>query len=188
MKRVLFILILTLVLVLTGCGNTDALEAQVADLQQQIARLEAENEALRAQLEATAPIEEAPQEEAPATYAELSIFDWSQEDNILAITGAYARVINLPTVGGQPEMPENCTLVITLNDGEIYTQVLELLPGEADNSLERQIDAFQAEIPELAEGDIVEAYLEVTLAEGSLLTGWGCGWDYEEGALVMTAG
>ena len=184
MKRSLFVFFLILALLLTGCGDAgeiEALEGELAGLHQRLDELEAENAALRAQLE-----------EALAgsgdVDASLAILDWEQAENELLIHGAFAQVLNLPRVNGLVELPEMIRVVAAHNGLEIFQEIWELEPGEGDTVLEREIEFFRVRLPELSEGDVLEMYLEVTMPSGQIVTGWGASWDYFGDSLSMTAG
>lgn len=186
MKKLL-VFMLILALMLAGCGTngaeTEELQARIADLQIRIMELEDENEALRQQLEnfKTAQLEANPT-------AELVIWEWSMEENMLTVNGAFARVMNLPMEGDAPVTPESCAVVITHNDEEIFRETWELFPGEADNSLERQLEFFGTELPAMEDGDILDVYLEVIMPDGTVVTSWGAAWDYAQGKLSMNVG
>ena len=184
MKRYLFVWILVLALLLGGCGNAgeiEALEGELAGLHQRLDELEAENATLRAQLE-----------EALAGSGDvevnLAILDWEHADNELLIHGAFAQILNLPRVNGLVELPEMTRVVITHNGYEVSGHIRSLDAGEGDNALEGELEHLDIPLPELAEGDVLEVYLEVTMPNGDIIIGWGASWDYYEGRLSMTAG
>jgi len=148
--------------------------------------LEAENELRRAQL---AEMGSAPEQTVPDynPIAELNIFDWTAEGTTLTIHG-FARVMSLAKGDGTIGQVESCTLMLRLNDVDWESRELQLLPGEASDSMELELEGEVFALEELADGDTLELRLEVLLTDGKLLTAVGGGWDYAEGQLMMIAG
>lgn len=184
MKRFVWVWVLILALALTACGanaEVEALEEELAGLHQRLDELEAENAALRAQLEEAVG-------QRVQVQAYLDVLEWEHAEGMLLINAAYARVMNLPAVNGLVELPEAICMVMAHNGTMMFSELCGLEAGEGENALEGEIEAFGTELPELAEGDVLEVYLEVTMPTGEVITAWGPSWDYCQGELIMTAG
>lgn len=197
-KMITLILAAVLLLALAGCGegasvNLSPLENEITKLNEDLAALrgrvealEAENELLKEQL---AEMGSAP-EQTETDYnpiAELNIYDWTAEGTTLTIH-AFARVMSLAKGDGTIGQIENCTLVLRRNDVLWETRELTLLPGEASDSMELELEGESFTLEELADGDTLELRLEVLLTDGRALTAVGGGWDYAQGQLMMIAG
>lgn len=196
-KKLLSILALIIVVsaVFAGCDSglearVDSLDGQLAQLQARVDTLEAENAALKAQLESAAiPETEAPVSETDREpSAELTILDWNFEEDMLIVNGVFARVMNLAKAGEAVPEVESSTVALYRNGTQIYYENFELLPGEASDSYERDLEFFGYELSDLSEGDQLELLLEVTLSDGTSLTAWGGSWDYVNGQLLLTVG
>lgn len=197
-KTIAFTLCIALLLALAGCGegasvDLSPLESEITRLNEDLAALrgrvealEAENELLRAQL---AEMGSAPEQTVPDynPIAELNIYDWTAEGTTLTVH-AFARVMSLAKGDGTIGQVESCTLVLRLNDVDWESRELQLLPGEASDSMELELEGEVYALEELADGDTLELRLEILLTDGKILTAVGGGWDYAEGQLMMIAG
>lgn len=197
-KTIAFTLCVALLLALAGCGegasvDLSPLEKEIARLNEDLAAirgrveaLETENELLKEQL---AEMGSAPEQPEPDynPIAELNIYDWTAEGTTLTIHG-FARVMSLAKGDGTIGQVESCTLVLRLNDVDWETRELQLLPGEASDSMELELEGEVYALEELADGDTLELRLEVMLTDGTTLSAVGGGWDYAEGQLMMIAG
>ena len=197
-KTIAFTLCIALLLALAGCGegasvDLSPLESEITRLNEDLAAirgrveaLETENELLKEQL---AEMGSAPEQPEPDynPIAELNIYDWTAEGTTLTIHG-FARVMSLAKGDGTIGQVESCTLVLRLNDVDWETRELQLLPGEASDSMELELEGEVYALEGLANGDTLELRLEILLTDGKLLTAVGGGWDYAEGQLMMIAG
>lgn len=198
-KTIAFALCVVLLLALAGCGGQVSvdlapleseiarLDAELAELRGSVEALQTENALLRLQLEELgAPEVEQPHDEYNPI-AELNIYDWTAEGTTLTIH-AFARVMSLAKGDGTIGQIERCTLVLRLNDVDWETREIQLLPGEASDSMELELDGEVFSLSEVADGDSLELRLEVMLTDGTTLSAVGGGWDYAEGQLMMIAG
>lgn len=201
MKKTLALILASVMLlfVFAGCGGQAAvdltplekeiarLDGEIAALREAVVVLEAENEALKAQLElvGTSGVEQPESDYNPI--AELNIYDWTADGETLTIH-AFARVMALAKGDGTIGRIESCTLVLRRNDVGWETRELELLPGEASDSMELELEGAVFSLTELEGGDSLELRLEVRLTDGTTLTAIGGGWDYVDGQLMMIAG
>jgi len=198
-KTIAFALFVVLLLALAGCGegasvDLSPLESEIARLDEEMAELrgrvdalETENALLRLQLEELgAPEVEQPHDEYNPI-AELNIYDWNAEGETLTIHG-FVRVMALAKGDGTIGQVESCTLVLRRNDVGWETRELQLLPGEASDSLELELVEQTFSLSDFVDGDSLELRLEVMLADGTFLSAVGGGWDYTQGQLMMIAG
>lgn len=183
MKRKLLLMILAALILLAGCDS--GLEERVAALEGQVAALEARVDALEAENAPPAAPESAGDSDP---IAELNLYDWSFEGDTLTVNGAFARVMQLANSDGTISQIGESRVVLYRNGTELYHETFQLLPGEASDSYELELEFFGFHLPDLAEGDALELQLEITLSDGRSLTAWGGSWDYADGSLLMIAG
>lgn len=191
-KRMLCILTaLLILLMLSGCNSEletkiSHLDEQLTLLQDRVSALETENALLRLQLEnvntAVPKVPAEPEDRIPT--AELYFSDWSAEEGLLTIDGAFARVMAL----GADARIADCMLILYHNGEEVEAIPLTLLPGEATDSFELELDSLSYDLPELKDGDTLELELSVSITTGTNLTAQGGGWDYADNQLIMIAG
>ena len=191
-KRMLCILTaLLILLMLSGCNSEletkiSHLDEQLTLLQDRVSALETENALLRLQLEnvntAVPKVPAEPEDRIPT--AELYFSDWSAEEGLLTIDGAFARVMAL----GADARIADCMLILYHNGEEVEAIPLTLLPGEATDSFELELDPLSYDLPELKDGDTLELELSVSITTGTNLTALGGSWDYADNQLIMIAG
>ncbi len=191
-KRMLCILTaLLILLMLSGCNSEletkiSHLDEQLTLLQDRVDALETENALLRLQLEkvntAAPEVPAEPEDRIPT--AELYFSDWAAEEGLLTIDGAFARVMAL----GADARIADCMLILYHNGEEAEAISLTLLPGEATDSFELELDPISFDLPELMDGDTLELVLSVSLTTGMNLTAQGGSWDYADNQLIMIAG
>lgn len=144
--------------------------------------LEAELQNLKSQIsEMQSNVTEVPEEVEP--YCNLYLSDWSCDGSTLTLTAAYAQVV---TTASRPLT--SAALILEINGIAHSTLVLDMHPGEASDSYELNLAGFPLTLPELTHGDHLELRLEATLSDGTILTAWAGGWDWENGQLLMIAG
>lgn len=138
---------------------------------------------------------ESPTQEIPVylasslgSYCNLAVSDWTQEDGDLVLTQAYAQV-QLPriTAAGEVEL-EKAELVLSLNGAALLRTPISLIPSEVAGSFDVALENTRLAIPELAEGDMLELHLVVTLSDGTVLTSYGASWYPGEEGLSSVVG
>lgn len=203
MKKTITLMLAAVMLLAAFAGCARQENVDVSHLEREIARLDEELAALRGSVEALQtentllrlqleeldmPELEQPHEESDYNpIAELNIYDWSVEDGSLTIRG-FARVMALAKGDGTIGQVENCTLELRRNEVGWETRALQLLPGEASDSLELELEGEAFSLETLEDGDSLELRLELILTDGTVLTAVGGGWDYADGQLMMIAG
>ena len=195
MKKMSLILVFVLLTaILAGCGGNSELETKISHLdeqltllQERVTALETENALLRLQLEELgAPEMEQPHDEY-SPIAELTIYDWTADGTTLTVQG-FARVMALAKGDGTIGQIAYCMLTLNCNGVDVISHELQLLPGEASDSLELELDAEAFSLSDFVDGDSLELRLEVALTDGTYLTSLGGGWDYADNQLIMIAG
>ena len=195
MKKMSLILVFVLLTaILAGCGGNRELETKISHLdeqltllQERVTALETENALLRLQLEELgAPEMEQPHDEYNPI-AELTIYDWTADGTTLTVQG-FARVMALAKGDGTIGQIAYCMLTLSCNGVDVVSHELQLLPGEASDSLELELDAEAFSLSDFVDGDSLELRLEVALTDGTYLTALGGGWDYADNQLIMIAG
>ena len=192
-KNILAVIALILALIsLALCGMTisaawdmaDRYDAQLAWMDERYASLKSRMDALEAQPEAPIFTEPAPTEapEENIAYCNLILGDWIFENGKLTISTAFAQVLaeNTPLDGS--------AIVLQINGETIIASPIEMAPGEASDSYELDLAELAFDVPQLSDGDSVELGLEITLADGRVLTSWGGSWEYLENNLQMIGG
>ena len=140
-----------------------------------------------------------PQSSAPAdcvylasclsTYCNLMVNGWAEnagESLILTDAYAQAQLPRLSTVGKVEILTAELTLRL---NGETSVRIpVALAPSEVEGSLELMILDLEIPMPELADGDALELYLEVQLSDGRILEALGITWYMEQGNLSSAVG
>ena len=192
-KNILSIIALILALVsLALCGMTisaawdmaDRYDAQLAWMGERYASLESRLDALEAQPEAPIPTEPAPTEapEEGIAYCNLIIGDWTFEEGSLTVSSTFAQALAENTA------LKSAAIILTVNGEAQHTCSIEMAPGEATDSYELDLSELAFDVPALTDGSTVELLLEITLADGRVLTACGGNWEYLEENLQMIAG
>jgi len=159
-------------------------EARLAEMEHLHASVQQEIEALRAPTEIP-PVETAPPAAATESYCNLIIGSWSFEHDALMIHSACAQVMS------ETAMPDSAVLVLVFNGDPRISTPIVLTPGEGSGSYVKEMDNQIFNLPEhshSAEGDLIELRLEVSLADGQVLSADGGSWEFSAGELGMIAG
>ena len=120
------------------------------------------------------------------SYCNLVIDHWESDHENLNIVTAYAQVIVVSNAS--TAMAEEARLVLKLGDKVLSTSEITLVPGESSESLEGDVRNVSFSIPELSAKDELALWLEVTLPGNITLSGYGCSWYLEGGALRLLSG
>ena len=184
-KTALFMAIILLLGMLCGCGDDSSdrlayLEEQVALLQDRVAALEAENDLLMEMVQN--PVPEAGDPEVLPT-VDMSLYDWAWDGKLLTVSGAFVRVMSLGS-----DRVTSCQLRLYRNDALVDYIPLTLLPGEADDSLELEVEPIFFDLTGIEAEDVVTLDLEIMLESGAFLCIPGGNWEYLDGQLMMVAG
>lgn len=184
-KTTLFIAIILLLGLLCGCGSETGdrlaqLEVQIQNLEARLEALEAENRALTQKLENTSGNEVS----GSAATVSLTLSDWSWDGSLLTVSSSFARVMSLEA---DAEIV-SCQLRLHRNDVLVDHIPLTLLPGEADNSFELDVESVFFDLSGIGAGDTVTLDLEILLSSGTFLSARGGSWEYQDGALMLIAG
>lgn len=121
-------------------------------------------------------------------YSSLVIQDWTAEEN-LCLKACYAQVC-LPTLlpGDTQVECQEIRLTLRLGDAVLEKQTLTPEAGEAPNVLEMAAEEITFRLPELADGDNLEIWLEARLTDGRVLESCGGSWYISDGRMQMVAG
>lgn len=121
-------------------------------------------------------------------YSSLVIQDWIAEED-LCLKSCYAQVC-LPTLLPGEGWAECEEILLTLRLGDTVLESRSLTPeaGEAPNVLEMAVEEITFRLPELAEGDNLEIWLEAHLTDGRALESCGGSWYISEGQMQMVVG
>ena len=124
-----------------------------------------------------------------SSYCNLVVNDWIENPGIsLILTDAYAQV-QLPRISaaGTVEIA-TAEVVLRLNGAETVRIPIILSPSEVECSFDLVISDLQLPMPELADSDSLELFLEVSLTDGRNLKAIGITWQLENGKLTSAVG
>lgn len=186
MKKIALILVLALLIALaSGCSADKGLEDQLStltdrltQLENRVAALEEENDLL---------MQENSGESNPSgsvAVASLMLHDWAWDGSLLTVSGSFARIMSLEA-GTEIS---SCQIRLYRNEELVDHIPLTLLPGEADNSLELDVESLFFDLSHISQGDMVTMDLEILLSTGTFLTARGGSWEYQDGELMLIAG
>lgn len=184
-KTALFMAIILLLGLFCGCGSQTG--DQIAQLEEQVRNLEARVEALEAENRALMQkLDNLPGSEVSGSDAILSLTvnNWSWDGSLLTVSSSFARVMSLEA---DTEIV-SCQLRLYRNDILVDYIPLTLLPGEADNSFELDVESVFFDLSGIGAGDTVTMDLEIALSTGTFLSARGGSWEYQDGELMLVAG
>lgn len=145
--------------------------------------LNRENEELHAQLEALAARLEALESGTVTPVCNLLVDSWVEEEGALTLTGAYIEV-QLPA----DATIETAQLVLLHNGRETSRIDISLESTEAAGLYRRSLTDTWFVLPEMADDDSLDLYLEVALSNGALMTATGISWYRNDGTLHSVVG
>ena len=123
-----------------------------------------------------------------SAYCNLILGDWITESGKLILDTCHLQV-QAPLLG-TVELPGTQEVRIMLKHrGDLVDGVTATLePGEGAASYEGILTGLSLTLPELAEGDAVEVWMEATLADGQMVTTCAGTWTRLSGNWEMAAG
>lgn len=124
-----------------------------------------------------------------STYCNLLVGGWEADGDALNITTLHLE-LQLPQLSpdGAAVACQEARLVLYHGDAEADGQLLTLVPGEGTNALTLEEALPPFTLPELADGDQLALWLEVTLSDGRTERVCGAEWYQENGELLLVAG
>ena len=122
-------------------------------------------------------------------YGNLVVESWYTGDNKLNITSGYVQV-QMPQIAAESGhiVYSDASLVLQLNGQEVSRLALDLPEGEGAGSYELVINDASFDMPEMADADQLELWLEVTLSSGEQVLSSGGSWFYSDGELLLAVG
>lgn len=125
--------------------------------------------------------------DALTAYCNLVVNGWYIRDNALTLEACYIQ-IQTPRLGGDLSCVQ-ARLVLKHGDTELAAMpVSPVLDGEAGSYGCDVTDAVLAPLPQLAEGEAVDLWLEATLSDGQVLTTNAATWYAMHSGFSMAAG
>ncbi len=122
-------------------------------------------------------------------YGNLVVESWHDAGGKLTISSGYAQV-QMPRLasGGGEITYTSADLVLRRNGQELGRHSLDLPAGEGRGSYEAVLTDVAFDMPDMAEADQLELWLEVTLSTGAEVLASGGSWSYFDGELVLAVG
>lgn len=122
-------------------------------------------------------------------YCNLMVDSWYDADGLLNISLAYAQA-QLPRLSMSGTMPtiETASLQLYYNGSPYSSLELTLEPSEGDGAYALTLGGESLPMPEMAEEEFLDLYLEITLSDGRVLTALGASWYCNEGGLFAVMG
>lgn len=122
-------------------------------------------------------------------YGNLVVESWYDADGKLTVTSGYVQVQmpRIATASGAVTY-SSADLVLQLNGQELARTPLDLPDGEGEGSYELVLTDVVFDMPEMADADQLELWLEVTLSTGEELLATGGSWFYSGGELLLAVG
>ena len=136
------------------------------------------------------PVEDLPVylESSLASYCNMMVDSWLDDGSAVTLASAYVQV-QLPRLSAQGALTaEKAQLVLYRNSQEVSRTDITLQPGEAAGSYELELSGQTIPLPELAEDDYLDLWLEVTLSDGRTLSTAGASWFSGPDGLFLVVG
>ncbi len=118
-------------------------------------------------------------------FPNILVNDWTITDGTLNIHSGYAQ-IQLPRLVSVSI--DQVRLVLTLDSQPVESQELTLTPAADEGSYETLLEGLHFALPELAEENQLDLWMEVRLSDGRELSVIGGSWFYTDGELLMAVG
>jgi hypothetical protein len=119
-------------------------------------------------------------------FLNLVVQDWIVENDTLILEAGYAYV-QLPRVSSSLAITR-AELRLNLNGQELQRQNLTLVPVADGSGWEQVLVGTAFPLPELAEEDQLDLWLEAELSDGQQLSVTGGSWFLTDGELIMAVG
>lgn len=127
-------------------------------------------------------------ESSLASYCNMMVDSWLDDGTAITLTSAYIQV-QLPRLSAEGTLTaEKAQLVLYCNSEEVSRTDIALQPGETAGSYELEISDQTVALPELADDDYLDLWLEITLSDGQTLSTAGAGWFNSPDGLFLVVG
>ena len=124
----------------------------------------------------------------PSILPSVQCVTWLDDGSAVTLASAYVQV-QLPRLSAQGALTaEKAQLVLYRNSEEVSRTDITLQPGEAAGSYELELSGQSIPLPELAEDDYLDLWLEVTLSDGRTLSTAGASWFSGPDGLFLVVG
>lgn len=136
------------------------------------------------------PVEDLPVylESSLASYCNMMVDSWLDDGSTVTLTSAYIQV-QLPRLSAAGELKaEKAQLVLYCNSQEVSRTDITLQPGEGEGSYELELSDQSVALPEMAEDDYLDLWLEITLSDGRTLSTAGASWYNSPDGLFLVVG
>lgn len=136
------------------------------------------------------PVEDLPVylESSLASYCNMMVDSWLDDGTTVTLTSAYIQV-QLPRLSAQGELKaDKAQLVLYCNSQEVSRTDITLQPGEGEGSYELELSDQTLPLPEMAEDDYLDLWLEITLSDGRTLSTAGASWYNSPDGLFLVVG
>lgn len=120
-------------------------------------------------------------------YCNMIVEESALEGDKLILKTGYVQV-QLPRIGNHTINYTSSDLVLRKGEQELQRIPLEIPEGEVKGSYETMLQNVQFDLPEDADGEYLDVWLEVKLSDDQVIRYNGCGWAVEDGELVVSAG
>lgn len=127
-------------------------------------------------------------ESSLASYCNMMVDSWLDDGSAVTLTSAYIQV-QLPRLSTEGTLTaEKARLVLYCNSKEVSRTDITLQAGEAAGSYELELSDQAIPLPELAEDDYLDLWLEITLSDGRTLSTAGASWYNGPDGLFLVVG
>ena len=136
------------------------------------------------------PVEDLPVylESSLASYCNMMVDSWLDDGSAVTLTSAYIQV-QLPRLSTAGMLTaEKAQLVLYCNSREVSRTDITLQPGEAAGSYQLELSDQTIPLPEMAEDDYLDLWLEITLSDGRMLSTAGASWYNGPDGLFLVVG
>ena len=123
------------------------------------------------------------------SYCNLMVDSWYDAEGMLTISLAYAQA-QLPRLSAGGTMPtiQSAQLQLYYNGEPYSTRSITLEDGLGEGAYELTIAGAVLEMPEMAEDEYLDLYLQITLSDGQVITALGASWYCNAGGLFAVMG